>query len=683
MSRRKHPHKRSHPPAHHKKAHKPQGTPSQRGAPPRAAAPARASDNTVEGVLQLRGKFGFILSEKQGQPDVYVEGRGLRLAMNGDRVVARVTSAPGAARPAGEILRVVERARNTLVGLFKMDRQGDLMMPEGGGEPVRVLDKNGLTPEDGQWVVLKITRWPEADAPAAGALQQVLGWPDDPGVDVEVIVQKHELPQKFPDDAWNQARAYGDSVPDQALEGRTTFFHLPVFTIDGADAKDFDDAVSIEPLPQGGARLGVHIADVAHYVSEGSALDQEALRRATSVYLVDRVIPMLPPNLSDHLCSLRPHVTRLTLSCVMDVDARGHVTQARLYESAIKSARRFTYEEVEAVLRGADDMAPAEVTRDVRRMGELAKVLRARRSERGSLDFDFPEPKVILDAAGRPLSISKRDRLDSHKLIEEFMLLANESVAALMKDFPFLYRIHPRPDPQKLAKLRETLQAVGVPVPKGFDEGHSMVLQKVLASVKGKPVEALVHTLLLRSLKQAVYAMDNVGHYGLASPLYTHFTSPIRRYPDLAVHRLIREHLRRQLSQDRQARWRKDIPAVAARSSQRERLAQEAERESVDLKRVQFMEQHVGDVFDGVIAGVTAFGFFVQLKEIFVEGLVHVRDLQGDYYFFDEVRHVLRGRRTGQIFRMGDPVRVKVAAANVAKRQLDFAWEAQLRRRGP
>jgi ribonuclease R len=606
----------------------------------------------------VRGRFGFVLSEEPGTPDVYVGPETLRLAMDGDRVLVRVLPegsgggrAPaargGGARRSGEILKVLQRARDTVVGVFQRLRGADVLMPEIGGEPVKVLDRGGLSPKEGELAVVKVTAWPDASRGAAGVLNEILGLRDEPGVDVKAIVRKYELPEAFPADVLQEARGFGDEVPEAALAGRTTYFHVPVFTIDGADAKDFDDAVSLEPAPSGGWRLGVHIADVAHYVREGGPLDEEAFRRGTSVYLVDRVVPMLPHQLSDDLCSLRPDRLRLTLSCVMDIDAEGRVTDARLLETAIKSARRFTYEEVEDILRGGDAPSPPDVLRDVKAMGGLARLLREKRFRRGSLDFDFPEPQAFLDADGRPLDIRRRIRLESHRLIEEFMLLANETVAGLMKDFPFLYRVHEKPDKEKLGKMKDTLRAVGVAVPQGLEEGRSDALQKLLAAVEDLPVKPMVHTMVLRSMKQAVYSPQNAGHFGLASPLYTHFTSPIRRYPDLCVHRIVKQRLHNRLNLERQAQWKRSLPHVCARTSGRERLAQEAERESLDLKRVQLMRKRVGESFDGIVSGVTAFGFFVQLREVFVEGLVHVSNLRDDHYVYDELHARLMGRRTG------------------------------------
>ncbi|MBI4063958.1 MAG: ribonuclease R [Elusimicrobia bacterium] len=643
---------------------------------PRKDAKVHFQAKTIEGQLVLKGKFGFVLSEKTGVPDIYVQGDTLRLAMGGDRVAVKLSSSSDPSRPEGEIVRVVSRARSSVVGVFRKIRKAFLIEPENGGEPVRILDFKGAHPQEGDLAVVKITQWPTPDSWAGGELLEVLGSGAGPGMELKAILRKFELPDAFPAAVQAQAKSFAEEVPESAWQGRETFFHIPVFTIDGADAKDFDDAVSLEDLADGGWRLGVHIADVAQYVSEGSDLDIEAYRRGTSIYFVDKVVPMLPTPLSDNLCSLRPDVARLTLSCVMDINPQGRVVNHRIVESAIRSAKRFTYENVELILKGEDGAnAPAPVTDAVKKMGRLARLLREMRFKRGSLDFDFPEAYIVTDAADHPVDVRRRERLESHRLIEEFMLLANETVATEMRKFPFLYRVHERPDAFKMGKLEDMLKALGVAVPPGFHQGRPLVLQSVLESVKGKPIEGAIQMMILRSLKQAVYSSKNEGHYGLASACYTHFTSPIRRYPDLIVHRIIKERLRQHLSAQRQEYWKTALADIGLLSSQRERTAVDAEREYMDLKKVQVMEKHLGESFDGVVSSVTSFGLFVELNDIFVEGLVHVSNLRDDYYVYDEARSTLRGRRTGRLLSMGQRVRVRLAAANTVKRQLDFELE--------
>jgi len=630
---------------------------------------ARPSTPIIEGILQLKGKFGFVLSEDPKAGDVMVQGPGLRLAMNGDRVRVRVTSAPGVPRRAGEILEVLVHARKTIVGVFQREGNRAMVVPEDDSAMIQITDMKSFVPHIGDLVTAHILTWPTPHQPGTGVLTEVLGPRSAPGVDLRSLIRKYELPDGFPPEVAAEADGFGTEVPEALWKTRETFFEQRTFTIDGADAKDFDDAVSLEHLPDGW-RLGVHIADVAQYVREGTPLDQEALRRGTSVYLSGTVVPMLPFPLSDNLCSLRPNVVRLTLSCIMDINRQGEITQARVVESAIRSARRFTYEEVDTLLQGGDpgNITP-EIAADVREMDALARLLRKKRFERGSLDFDFPEPEVVTGLNGKPIDIRRRERLESHRLIEDFMLVANEAVARHMKTLPFLYRIHETPDPAKLDKLHESLRLLGVSSPKHIDPAHPAVLQHVIKASEGTPVQPMVHLMVLRSLKQAVYSPVNKGHFGLASACYTHFTSPIRRYPDLIVHRILKEHLS---GRYRQAHWKQELPGITAHCSKRERVAVDAEREFLDVQKVRLMESRVGEEFSGVISSVTNFGIFVQLNEFFVEGLVHVTNLGKDFFVYDEARMMLRGRSSGQVFAMGHKVRVKLAAANVIKRQLDF-----------
>ncbi len=623
----------------------------------------------VEGLLQLKAKFGFVLSEDPALGDVMVDGPTLKLAMNGDRVRARVVSEPDAIRRCGVITDILVHSRTTAVGTFRRVGHVPALVPENEGAPVTLVDLQSFVPHVGDVVAARILRWPTEQNAAEGVLTQVLGPRDSPGVDLKALVLKHELPDGFTLDVVKEAEAFGDQVPETVWKSRENFFKQRVFTIDGADAKDFDDAVSLEHIP-GGWRLAVHIADVAHYVREGTALDQEAYRRGTSVYLSGTVLPMLPFPLSDNLCSLRPERVRLTLSCVMDINRDAHVVSARVVESAIKSDRRFTYEEVETILKGGmPERVTPEIAADVKEMGALARMLRAKRFERGSLDFDFPEPEVVNDAKGRPVDIRRRNRLESHRLIEDFMLLANEAVARHMQSHPFLYRIHETPEPAKMEKLRKSLEILGLRLPGHMDPAHPQALQQVIKASESLPYPGMVHVMILRSLRQAVYSPVNKGHYGLASKCYTHFTSPIRRYPDLIVHRILKDYLK---GHPRDDYWNKELPMITAHTSRRERLAVDAEREYLDLQKVRLMESRVGDTFTGIISSVTNFGFFVQLDEFFVEGLVHVTMLGNDYFVFDEARMILRGRRSNQTYAMGNKVTVKLAAAHVLKRQLDF-----------
>lgn len=636
-------------------------------AAPQASAP-------VEGVLQRKGKVGFVLSEDPKHGDILIAGPTLRLAMDGDRVRARLTSPPNlkpGERRTGEITEVLTHARSTAVGAFQRVNNIPVLAPEDDAPMIHLTDLKSFVPHIGDWVTARILTWPTPEKPATGELIEVLGARDTPGMDLKLLIRKYELPDAFPPEVSAQADAFGSTVPESAWQapGRRTFFDQRVFTIDGADAKDFDDAVSLERRPNGW-RLGVHIADVAHYVKEGTPLDEEAIRRSTSVYLSGTVIPMLPFPLSDNLCSLRPDEIRLTLTCLMDISPEGDVTHADIMESAIKSARRFTYQEVDSLLKGETvERVTPEIAADVREMGTLAKLLRAKRFGRGSLDFDFPEPEIYLDAKGRPSDIRKRERLESHRLIEDFMLAANEAVARHMQTFPFLYRIHETPDPLKLEKLKQSMDVLGVKVPRHLNPKQPEALQHIVKASSGLPIQPLVHLMVLRSLKQAVYSPTNKGHFGLASACYTHFTSPIRRYPDLLVHRMIKERL---TSQYRRQKWELELPAITARASRRERVAVDAEREYLDIQKARLMEPFVGQEFTGFVSSVTNFGIFVQLDRYFVEGLVHITNLPNDYFMFDEARMVLRGKRSGRMFSMGQKVKVQLAKADPIKHQLDF-----------
>jgi len=637
------------------------------------ASHVQRSRDVVDGIIQLKGSIGFVLSERPGVPDVLVKGLSLKLVMDGDRVRVKARPVSGSHQRHGEIIQVLKRARTEVVGRYETREGKPYLVPESSGSPLRLNPSQKHDPSEGDLVVAKITEWPTKQKPAQGNIVEILGKPGHPDVDLRALIYKHGLFHTFSQEAESDAQAFGGEVASRALEGRETFFHLPVVTIDGPDAKDFDDAISIESLDNGRHRLGIHIADVSHYVREGEPLDHEAIERGTSVYLAGSVLPMLPHALSSGLCSLRPDVVRLTVSCVMDVDTHGRVVSCRISNSAIRSSRRMTYGEAEEILRGkVNPEIPANIVSAIKEMGKLAGHIRRKRFERGSLDFDFPEPQLVLDKSGWPIDVLRSERMESHKLIEEFMILANESVAEKMQKFPFLYRIHEKPDATKLEKLVESLRAVGVTPPYGFKEGKNRAVQTVLRQVKGQPSEPMVHSMVLRSMNQAKYSMKNMGHYGLASRCYTHFTSPIRRYPDLCVHRILKDHLAGQLKGNRLKEYERKLVKIASRSSERERVAVTAEREFVNLKCVQLMKSRVGEVFQGVISSVMSFGFFVQLQEVFVEGLVPVRTLSDDYYIYDEVRKNLHGRRTKRIYRIGDEVRVRLCSANVEKRQIDL-----------
>jgi ribonuclease R len=638
----------------------------------RYAVPDRI--NLVVGRLQTtRSGAGFVTPEAGGG-DLYVPKDGLASALDGDRVVARVERQRRGQRREGQVVRVLERARQTIVGTFHPGRNFGYVVPEDARLPedVYVAQEDAAGAAEGDVVVVRVTSWGSEHRGPTGEVERVLGRMGEPGVDVLAVAYGHELPLDFPpavEEEAEQLRRRG--IEPEDIAGRTDLRDSLIFTIDPADAKDHDDALSIRPAGEDGVEVGVHIADVSFYVREGTALDAEALARGTSVYLVDRVIPMLPHALSSDLCSLVPDQDRLTLSLLLRMDASGKVRRRRLVRSVIRSRHKLAYETAQAVLEGKESV-DEETDAAIRQLASIARRLRADRGERGSIDFDLPEARVVLDAAGEPTDIARIVRLESHRLIEDFMLLANETVAAWASKakLPFVYRIHEPPDTTRMEQLAEFAASLGYRV-RGIDGADPKTLQGLLDAARGRPEEKLLSTVVLRSMKQARYSERNEGHFGLAANHYAHFTSPIRRYPDLVVHRLSARALIDEAKLGDGVG--ETLPLVARQSSDRERVAVAAERDSIELKKVEFMERHLGDTFEGTIAGVRAFGFFVLLDAFYVEGLVHVSSLDDDYYEYVEERYMLLGTRTRRQFRLGDRVRVQVATVDQEERRIDFA----------
>ncbi|MGH7600828.1 MAG: ribonuclease R, partial [bacterium] len=541
----------------------------------------------------------------------------------------------------------------------------------------------------GQKVAVSIENWDDPSLNPEGRIVKVLGFPDEAGVDVLSVAFSFDLPANFPATVEHAAEQLVLEITPDLLRQRLDLRDLLTFTIDPADAKDFDDAVSLRHLDNGNYELGVHIADVSHYVTEGSPLDKEALARGTSVYLVDRVVPMLPEKLSNELCSLKPHTDRLTYSCIMEVTPKGEVVNYRIAETIIHSKRRFNYEEVQEIFdgkksavdtAGSDDekkLGPA-LDEALRELNALAHVLTRRRLRNGSLDFDTPEMKIILDAAGLPIEIRRKLRQDSNRMIEEFMLLANQTItkhvdlklAQKRNKPPFIYRIHEPPNPLKIEEFALFAKAFGF----NFDHQQmitSKVLSKFLHEIAGKPEADIIENVMLRSLMKAKYSTENLGHFGLAFKHYSHFTSPIRRYPDLIVHRTLKAYANGYHPEQHEALARK-LSYAAQQASERELVALEAERASVKMKQAQFMTRHLGDEFDGIISGVVAFGIFVEIPQFVVEGLVHISDLEDDYYIFEERAYRLKGQNSGRVYRLGDEVRVRVVRVDPNERVLDF-----------
>ncbi|MCL6520831.1 MAG: ribonuclease R [Firmicutes bacterium] len=635
--------------------------------------------NLVVGRLEAHEKgYGFVLAGDRQARDVYVAAGDMDGALHGDLVVARLLDLERDGRRTGRVIRVLERAHPTMVGLLEVQGDYGLVRPDDRRLPTIFVPGSALAgASSGEKVVVQIDRWPEGRQGAVGRILSRLGRADEPGVDILSILTAHGLRPDFPEEVLAEAAAVPQQVRPSERRGRLDLRRQTVVTIDSEETRDIDDAVSLEP-GAGGARwrLGVHIADVSHYVREGSALDREARRRGTSVYLVDRVLPMLPPELSNGIASLNPGVDRLTLSVFIDFDARGERLDHRIVPSVIRSSARLTYTQVWALFRG-DAAVRRELGEPVAtmllEMRELAARLHERRKERGAIDLDLPEAQALLDQAGRATDIVVAERNEAHRLIEEFMLAANETVAEefFWRRLPFLFRVHERPSPERLEQLRAALGRMGIAW-RSVAEPHPRELQRVVEQVRGRPGERLIHTLVLRSMARARYAPENLGHYALATRNYCHFTSPIRRYPDLFIHRVIHAALRPGgVPPAKEAEWRRLLPALADHCSATEREAEEAERESVEAKMMEVMEGRVGEVFEGWVSGVASFGIFVQLSNL-AEGLVHVSTMTDDYYQYDAEALQLVGERSGRIFRLGDPVRVRVAAVDRVERRMDL-----------
>ena len=635
--------------------------------------------NLITGVLQGHPDgYGFVKSDLEGEADLFVPKRNMMGAMHNDRVVARIESADRGGRLEGRIIRILERFHSRIVGRFERGKNFGFVIPSDRkiSHDIYISPKLFNKAKDGDVVVAKIITYPQKTRNPEGEIIKVLGRSSTPGIDTGMIIEEYELPTEFPEDVITEAKALPGEVAESMLKERVDLRTLQTVTIDGERAKDFDDAVSIEKLPDGRFRLWVHIADVSYYVPWGSELDNESYNRGTSVYLPDRVIPMFPERLSNHICSLNPREDRLTLTAEMMFDGNGNRINYKIYESVINSNERMTYTAVKEILEDEDSKIISrysDLIETFHLMRELCLKLRAKRMGRGSIDFDLPEPEIILDLQSKTINIVRSERNIAHQIIEEFMLAANETIARHMgnKEIPFIYRVHESPDEDKITEFNEFMEDLGYK----FKLNHQQpkTFQRLLNKLEGKTEETLINQLLLRSMKQARYSTENIGHFGLASQHYTHFTSPIRRYPDLIVHRLIKEVSKnRRVKEDRRSMLDAKLKDIAKHSSERERLSMEAEREVVELKKLEFMQDKIGSEYDGVISGVVAFGFFVELEDILVEGLVRVTSMYDDFYRFEERQHRLAGDRTDKVYRLGDKVRVRVDKVDMEKRKIDF-----------
>ncbi|SFD95622.1 RNAse R [Lentibacillus persicus] len=637
--------------------------------------------NLVRGRIQMHAKgFAFLIPDDEARADIYIHHSDLASAMNNDKVMARIEkqNADGN-RPEGTVIRILERATHQVVGTFEDNKSFGFVVADDKRIPNDIFIPKSMNggAVSGHKVIAHITKYPEGRMSAEGEIVHILGHKNDPGIDIISIIHKHGIKVDFPEEVLDQAANTPDEIDPSELENRRDLRDEDIVTIDGADAKDLDDAVSVKQLENGNYKLGVYIADVSYYVEENSPIDQEAFERATSVYLVDRVIPMIPHRLSNGICSLNPQVDRLTLGCEMEINEKGEVVNHEIFQSVIKTNERMTYHDVNKILNEKD----AELRERYKplvpmfeNMEELARILRSKRMGRGAIDFDFKEAEVLVDETGKPEDVVLRERSVGERLIEEFMLAANETVAEHFHwmDVPFIHRIHQDPDESKLQHFFEFIAGLGYVVKGTANEIHPSALQKVIEEVKGKPEEMIVSKLMLRSMQQAKYDPQSVGHFGLASDFYTHFTSPIRRYPDLTVHRLIRTYLvDKKLDSKTTGHWKERMPEIARHSSEMERTAVDAERETDDLKKAEFMQDKIGEEYTGVISSITNFGLFVELENT-IEGLVHVSYLTDDYYHYDDRNHAMIGERTGNMYKIGEEVDVRVVKVNIEERVVDF-----------
>lgn len=635
-------------------------------------------DNTaVVGIFtSTRRGFGFVTVDGWDE-DIFIQESDAGGAFHMDKVKVTIThKKQGNRRCEGKIIGVLEHQLTELVGTFQKNRTYGFVVPDNGKIPVDIFvpQEKSMGAMNGHKVVVKITNYGSHGKNPEGQVIDIIGHINDPGTDVLSIVKAYDLPVEFPDAVMQYLKNIPDEVDEKDKAGRVDFRDVDTVTIDGEDAKDLDDAITLTANEKG-YQLGVHIADVSHYVTENSILDKEAYKRGTSVYLVDRVIPMLPHKLSNGICSLNQGCDRLALSCIMDIDNKGNVVGHRICETLINVNRRMTYTNVKKILVDKEASVIEEYKELIpmfERMGELAAILRKKRFQRGSIDFDFPETKIILDKDGHPLEVKPYDRNVATKIIEEFMLIANETVAEdyFWQEIPFLYRSHENPDMEKIQKLSTFINNFGYSIHTG-DEIHPKELQKLLEKIDGTDEENLIARLTLRSMKRAQYTTECVGHFGLAAKYYCHFTSPIRRYPDLQIHRIIKENLHGGLKQTRFKHYQNLLPEVAKHTSTTERRADDAERDTDKVKMVEYMEKHMGEEFDGVISGMTAWGMYVELPST-IEGMVSVTSLRDGYYIYDENHYEMVNETTGRTFKLGQKVTVKVVATNKILRTIDF-----------
>ncbi len=622
--------------------------------------------------------FGFVEIAQRAQ-DLFIPQDCTAGAFHMDKVEVELLKEQQGKRQEARVVKILEHGITRIVGVFEKSRTFGFVIPDNDklGADIFVPLERSKGAVDGHKVVVELTDYGDGRHKPEGKVVEILGHVNDPGVDILSVVRSYDLPMEFPEKVLGQAQRLNRDVSQADMEGRRDLRGIRMVTIDGEDAKDLDDAVHVTKEGEN-YHLGVHIADVTNYVQGNSALDREALKRGTSVYLVDRVIPMLPHALSNGICSLNQGADRLALSCLMTISPEGKVINYEIVESVIHVDRRMTYTAVKKIFEDEDEETIREYGELVpmfRLMRELSHILRQRRKKRGSIDFDFPESKILLDERGVPVAIKPYERNTATRIIEDFMLLANETVAQhfYWLDLPFVYRTHESPDPEKILKLGTFINNFGYHIKRktGDSEIHPKEIQKLLGRIEGTDEEALIARLTLRSMKQAKYTVNCTGHFGLACDYYCHFTSPIRRYPDLQIHRIIKDQLRGRMSEEKAARYREILPEVAKHSSEMERRADEAERETEKQKKVQYMEERIGNIYEGVISGITAWGIYVELPNT-VEGMIHVSKLEGDYFYYREETYEMTGRDTGRTFKLGEKVRIAVNGVDRMSKTIDF-----------
>ena len=641
-----------------------------------------AARNLIDGTIVVhRDGYGFVIPKEKVpgvDSDIYIPVALLNSAMNGDKVKVEITFRKSGGRAEGRVVTVEKRARDTIVGQLRFDGEVFFVAPTDEKLPEKIIITNDAAEHKDKIVEVELTRYPTETRWPAGKIVSVIGFIDDPNVETNVIIKKFGLPTAFPKEVEEESAALPDELNERDFAGRDDFRKRNTITIDPKTARDFDDAIDVEVLPNGTYQLGVHIADVSHFVTPDSAMDIEARGRGTSVYFPDRVIPMLPEKVSNHLCSLNPKVDRLAMSVMMHLSRTGEVLDYSFHKSIIHSKERFTYEDVQEILDGnmALERRYADVVPHIRTIARLAEIIQKRRQQRGAIDFDLPEPMLTYNEQGEVSGIVKSVRLFSHRIVEEFMILANEVVARHLEenDIPSLYRVHEEPDPMKVEDFAEIVSGFGLKFePKKAEPAE---FQKFISSIANRPEERMLSYLMLRSFKQAKYSEENIGHFGLASDSYTHFTSPIRRYPDLVVHRVLKGEIGRRTKGVIPA---PQLEAIASESSERERQADQAERELFDWKKMLLMERHLGDTFEAIIIAVWRDGFAIELIDYFIEGFVPVAEIPGDYYQLDPSQHALIGRHSKSRFRIGDRIPVQVVRVDKLLRRAYFLPENSAR----